>query len=205
MVQPVTRRGFLRGASTAVGLVAAGALLSLSLLEPAHAAINPLDTYPDRGWERLYRDVYAYDDSYIFMCTPNCTHNCYLRAYVKNGVVTRCGPSQRYHEASDVYGTKASHRWDPRHCNKGLAIVRRFNGDRRVKSPMIRRGFKEWVERGFLRDADGLPPGHPMVTGQQTIDFDLCNVEYSKLALCWGMNWISTKMPDAHFLTEARR
>jgi nitrate reductase alpha subunit len=43
-----------------------------------------------------------------------------------------------------------------------------------------------------------------MVTGQQTVDFDLCNVEYSKLAICWGMNWISTKMPDAHWLTEAR-
>jgi nitrate reductase alpha subunit len=320
----INRRDFLKGGSATLAALAGGELLSLSVLRPASAATNPLEHYPDRGWEQLYRDVYSYDDTFIFTCTPNDTHNCYLRAFVKNGVVTRCGPSQRYHEATDLYGTKCSQRWDPRHCNKGLAVVRRFNGDRRVKGPMVRRGFKEWVERGFPRDEQGmppadlfrrgedgfqrvgweealslaarthehlarfysgeegsrkleaqgyhpemvkacegagtrtfkfrggmpvlgsiklfgqyrqansmalldahvrgvapgeakggvgldnyswhtdLPPGHPMVTGQQTIDFDLSNVEYSKLALCWGMNWISTKMPDAHFLTEAR-
>jgi nitrate reductase alpha subunit len=320
----VSRREFLKGASGTLATLAGSELLSLGLLRPASAAIDPFRDYPNRDWERVYRDLYAPDSSYVFVCTPNCTHNCYLRAYVKNGVVTRCGPTQRYHEASDVYGTKASQRWDPRHCNKGLAVVRRFNGDRRVKGPMVRRGFREWVERGFPRDAQGLPPaelfrrgedsfvrvdwdeayalvartlehltrfyageegadrlraqgyhesmvkacegagtrtlkfrggmpvlgsiklfgqyrqanslalldafvrkvgpeqakggvgldnyswhtdlppGHPMVTGQQTVDFDLANVEYSKLAICWGMNWVSTKMPDAHFLTEAR-
>jgi nitrate reductase alpha subunit len=30
--------------------------------------------------------------------------------------------------------------------------VRRFYGDRRVKAPMVRRGFKQWVEAGFPRD-----------------------------------------------------
>jgi nitrate reductase alpha subunit len=320
----VKRRDFLKGASATVAMVAGADLLSLAVLRPASAATNPLADYPERDWESLYRDVYAYDDSFVFVCTPNCTHNCYLRAFVKNGVITRCGPSQRFNEASDLYGTKSSHRWDPRHCNKGIAVVRRFTGDRRVKSPKVRRGFMEWVERDFPRGADGLPPaelfrrgedsfmtvswdeayalvarvqahlaryysgekgaerllaqdyhpemvkacegagtrtlkfrggmpvlgsiklfgqyrqansmalldakirgvgpeeakggtgfdnyswhtelppGHPMVCGQQTIDFDLANVEYSKVAILWGMNWISTKMPDAHFLTEAR-
>jgi len=320
----IQRRTFLKGASATVALAAASDLLSLSVLRPASAAINPLAHYPDRDWEKLYRDLYAHDDSFVFLCTPNCTHNCYLRAYVKNGIVTRCGPTQRYHDGTDLYGTRASQRWDPRHCNKGLAVVRRFTGDRRVKAPMVRRGFKAWVERGFPRDEEGLPPaelfqrgedtfepvdwdtacelvartmehlarfysgdagrralegqgyhpdmvdacegagtrtfkfrggmpvlgsiklfgqyrqansmalldawvrgvgpeearggvgldnyswhtdlppGHPMVTGQQTVDFDLASVEYADLALCWGMNWISTKMPDAHFLTEAR-
>ena len=153
MSEEMSRRTFL-GCAVAAG---AADVLSLSFLRPAQGTDSPLAHYPRRGWERLYRDVYAFDDSYVFMCTPNCTHNCYLRAYVKNGVVTRCGPTQRYHEGTDVYGTRASQRWDPRHCNKGLAIVRRFNGDRRVKSPMVRRGFLEWVESGFPRDADGLP------------------------------------------------
>ena len=313
MTHPITRREFLKTASTAAALAGGSQLLSLSILRPAQAALNPLEHYPDRNWEQIYRNVYSYDDSYIFVCTPNDTHNCYLRAYVKNGIVTRCGPTHQYHKGTDVYGTKASQRWDPRHCNKGLAIVRRFNGDRRIKGPMVRRGFLEWVERGFPRDAQGLPPaelfrrgedsfvrmgwdeayglvarvlehtaryytgdqgvskleaqdyhpsmvkacegagtrtikfrggmpvlgsiklfgqyrqansmalldakirgvgpdeakggvgldnyswhtdlppGHPMVTGQQTIDFDLCNVEYSKLAICWGMNFISTR------------
>jgi nitrate reductase alpha subunit len=49
-----------------------------------------------------------------------------------------------------------------------------------------------------------LPPGHPMVTGQQTVDFDLNAVEHASTVVVWGMNWISTKMPDAHWLTEAR-
>jgi nitrate reductase alpha subunit len=49
-----------------------------------------------------------------------------------------------------------------------------------------------------------LPPGHPMVTGAQTNDFDLFAIENSKLCVVWGMNWITTKMPDSHWLTEAR-
>ena len=49
-----------------------------------------------------------------------------------------------------------------------------------------------------------LPPGHPMVTGQQSIEFDLSAVEHCKTLVVWGMNWIATKMPDAHWLTEAR-
>ena len=74
----VSRREFLKGASVAAALVAGSEILSLSLLRPASAAVNPLAHYPNRDWERLYRDVYAHDDSFIFMCTPNCTHNCYL-------------------------------------------------------------------------------------------------------------------------------
>ena len=42
-----------------------------------------------------------------------------------------------------------------------------------------------------------LPPGHPMVTGSQTVDFDLFAAEHSKLLVLIGMNWICTKMPDA--------
>jgi nitrate reductase alpha subunit len=43
-----------------------------------------------------------------------------------------------------------------------------------------------------------------MVTGAQTNDFDLFAAEHAKLILVWGMNWITTKMPDSHWLTEAR-
>jgi len=321
----MNRRDFLKNGFAAFAAIE---LLSMSVLESKAEAAgiskNPLESYPDRDWEQIYRDIYKHDDEFVFVCTPNCTHNCMLKAYVKNGVITRAGPTQRYHEGTDLYGTKASQRWNPRHCNKGLAIVRRFSGDRRVKGAMVRRGFKEWVDRGFPRDELGLPlaelfkrgedtyvqvpwheayqlaavsmahiakhysgergaerllkqdyhpdtvarvqgagtrtfkfrggmpvlgsiklfgqyrqansmalldkwvrgvdegdakgavgldnytwhtdlpPGHPMVTGQQTVDFDLCNVEYADVAVLWGMNWLCTKMPDAHFLTEAK-
>src|SRR5690606_36797846 len=62
-------------------------------------------------------------------------------------------------------------------------------------------GARGWDSYSWHTD---LPPGHPMVTGAQTNDFDLFAVERSKLCIVWGMNWITTKMPDSHWLTEAR-
>jgi nitrate reductase alpha subunit len=315
------RRAFLQTASAmGFGALVAGGT-DLWGLEQSN---NPLAQYPNRDWERVYRDLFQVDDSFVFLCAPNDTHNCLLRAYVRNGVVTRIGPTMRYGEATDLQGNGTSHRWDPRCCQKGLALTRRFYGDRRVRQPMIRQGFKAWVDRGFPRDADGkppaeyfrrgwdgwvkatwdeatdivaralkniaetysgedgerrlaaqhyepesieamrragtqalkfrggmpllgvtrvmamyrlagsmalmdagirkvppdealggrgwdnyswhtdLPPGHTMVTGTQTVEFDLHSVEQAKLLLVWGLNWITTKMPDAHWLTEAR-
>ncbi|MFZ5889462.1 MAG: molybdopterin-dependent oxidoreductase [Myxococcota bacterium] len=286
---------------------------------------NPLASYPNRDWEKAYRNIFQPDSSFVFLCAPNDTHNCLLKGHVKNGVLTRIGPTFGYGKAEDLYGNKASPRWDPRLCQKGLALVRRVYGDRRVKAPMIRVGWKKWADAGFPRDektgkpdpkyfqrgkdkwlrltwdeafsyaakaldtiarayseergharlvaqgydpamieategsgmqtvklrggmaflgatrifglyrfgncmalADAkirgvspdkaigargwdsyswhtdLPPGHPMVTGAQTNDFDLFAVEQSKLLLVWGMNWITTKMPDSHWMTEAR-
>ncbi|MGC8793077.1 MAG: molybdopterin-dependent oxidoreductase, partial [Bryobacteraceae bacterium] len=285
---------------------------------------NPLAVYPQRGWERVYRDLWRYDSRFTFLCAPNDTHNCLLYAYVRHGVITRIGPTMRYGEATDLDGNRASHRWDPRVCQKGLALTRRFYGDRRINQAMVRAGFKRWCEEGFPREKDGLPPrkyfqrgrdewvrvphqeaarmvaaalhniartysgeegkqrlraqhydevtieatqgagtqtlkfrggmpllgltrvfglyrmansmalldahirkvgrdhalggrgfdnyswhtdlppGHPMVTGQQTVEFDLSAVEHARTVVVWGMNWITTKMPDAHWLTEAR-
>ncbi|MBK7074267.1 MAG: molybdopterin-dependent oxidoreductase [Myxococcales bacterium] len=322
-----SRRTFLKGILGAGALGAAATTLSaapLHFLRPMQID-NPLAAYPNRDWESTYRNIFAHDSSFVFLCAPNDTHNCLLRAYVKNDVAVRIGPTFGYGKAQDLYGNTASHRWDPRLCQKGLALVRRVYGDRRVKSPMIRRGFKEWADAGFPRDPDtgrpdpkyfqrgkdswlratwdeaysysakaldaiaraysgeagakrltaqgydpamieategsgmqtfklrggmaflgatrifglyrfanmmaladakirgvepdhaigargwdsyswhtDLPPGHPMVTGAQTNDFDLFAVEHSKLCLVWGMNWITTKMPDSHWLTEAR-
>ncbi|HET9594905.1 MAG TPA: molybdopterin-dependent oxidoreductase, partial [Anaeromyxobacteraceae bacterium] len=316
-----TRREFLELMRTSgFGALAASATRAFGL----EAVENPLARYPDRGWEAAYRDLWKYDSTFTFLCAPNDTHNCILQAYVRSGSILRIGPSMRYGEATDLYGTKASARWDPRVCQKGLALTRRFYGDRRVRHPMVRKGFKAWVEAGFPRGADGrpppehfnrardewvrvtheeaagivaaalvdiattysgekgkelllkqgyepemveaakgagtqvmkfrggmpllgvtrvfglyrmanamalldakirgvgrdqalggrgfdnyswhtdLPPGHPMVTGQQTVEFDLQAVEHAKTVVVWGMNWIATKMPDSHWLTEAR-
>ena len=69
-----------------------------------------------------------------------------------------------------------------------------------VENPLSEYPNRGWDHYSWHTD---LPPGHPMVTGQQTVDFDLCNAEYADLAIVWGMNWITTKMPDSHWLTEA--
>lgn len=321
-----TRRKFIQSSAAGVGLLASSNVFAgpLKYFKPM-TIDNPLSSYPDRNWESIYRDIFKTDQQYHFLCAPNDTHNCLLRAHMKNGVVLRIGPSYGYGKAKDLYGNQASHRWDPRICQKGLALVRRVYGDRRVKAPMVRRGFKEWVDSGFPRDAKtgtpdpkyfqrgkdkwlrlswdevnaltakamvniaqtyngkkgeeylraqgyeeemihamegsgmqtfklrggmaflgatrlfglyrfanllaladaklrgvgpdkaisargwdsyswhtDLPPGHPMVTGAQTNEFDLFATEYAKLIIPWGMNWITTKMPDSHWMTEAR-
>lgn len=317
-----SRREFLQ--TIAVASIGSAVFPGFNVLQFRQEIDNPLTHYPNRDWERMYRDVFRYDDTFHFLCAPNDTHNCLLKAYSKNGVIVRLGPSFGYGKATDIYGNQASARWDPRCCQKGLAILRRVYGPRRCKAPMVRKGFKQWVERGFPRTADGivpkeylnrgkeewikvswdeaqrmvaaafvniartysgdagkrkllrqgydpamveamkgagtqtlkfrggmpllgatrvmalyrfsnsmalldaqlrgvkpedalggrvwdnyawhtdLPPGHPMVCGQQTVDFDLCDAENAKLIIPWGMNWISTKMPDGHWLTEAR-
>lgn len=319
--KPPSRREFLELASAA-GLSAFAAVADRAW--GLQAVSNPLSIYPDRGWEEAYRDLWKYDSTFTFTCAPNDTHNCLLRAYVRQGVITRIGPTMRYGEAADLDGNRTTSRWDPRVCQKGLALTRRFYGDRRINQCMVRTGFKRWVEEGFPRGADGkppdsyfqrgrdewvrvshdqaatlvasaleniavtysgeegmrrlreqhydeavieqtagigtqvlkfrggmpllgmtrvfgmyrmansmalldakirnvgpdqavggkgfdnyswhtdLPPGHPMVTGQQTVEFDLSAVEYCKTCVVWGMNWITTKMPDSHWLTEAR-
>ena len=150
----VSRRRFLfqmaaTGAGTA--LISQSAIGATNLLMP-ESIDNPLANYPNRDWEKTYRDLYHYDSSFVFLCAPNDTHNCLLRGYVKNGVVTRIAPSYGYQKATDLNGNGASQRWDPRCCNKGLGLARRFYGDRRCKRPMIRKGFKDWVEAGFPRD-----------------------------------------------------
>ncbi len=323
-----TRRQFLSGlmaTGASAAVIGQWALAATQDIVPL-TIDNPLSNYPNRDWEKHYRNLYQSDSSFTFLCAPNDTHNCLLNAHVKNGVVTRISPTFGFSKATDLEGNRASQRWEPRVCQKGLAIVRRFYGDRRCKRPMLRKGFKQWVDEGFPRDpqtgavdpdkylrrgrdawvavtwdevfdysaramtniaetytgpagqqrllAQGydplmvqktegagtqvlkfrggmqvlgatrimaqyrlansmalldskirgvgpdkaigargwdnytwhtdLPPGHPQVTGQQTVDFDLCNVEHSNLILVWGMNWICTKMPDSHWLTEAR-
>ncbi len=317
----MTRRGFLEAMAVAgFGAFAASANQAWAL----DAIENPLAHYPSRDWERSYRDLWQTDSKFTFLCAPNDTHNCILDAHVRSGVMVRIGPTMRYGEATDLDGNRASHRWDPRCCQKGLALTRRFYGDRRVRHCRIRAGFKRWVDAGFPRGEDGrppveylnrardewvrvthdeaasvvaatlkniaetysgeegmerlraqgymeetiqtthgagtqvlkfrggmpllgmtrifghyrmansmalldakirgigpdqalggrgfdnyswhtdLPPGHPMVTGQQTVEWDLNSIEHARIGVIWGMNWICTKMPDGHWLTEAR-
>jgi nitrate reductase alpha subunit len=321
------RRRFLQLAATAgLGAVATPSDLfaQYRFLDPVRVP-NPIANYPNRDWERIYRDIFRHDRTFTFLCAPNDTHNCLLKGFVKNNVLVRIEPTYGYGKATDLSGNRASHRWDPRCCQKGLVLGRRLYGDRRVKGAFVRKGFKEWAERGFPRDpqtgkapaelmkrgwdsfvrvpyeeaytlhakalenitraytgeqgkkyllaqgydpamvdaAEGagirttkfrggmaklgitrivgtyrmgnmlalldahvrqvgaaqakgaslwdsyswhtdLPPGHPMVHGDQTSDFELFDAENANLLLVWGMNWITTKMPDSHWMTEAR-
>ncbi len=126
-MKKISRRQFLE--------ISFGTLATLALTKPLLASLkfipeidNPLEYYPNRDWEKIYRDQFRYDSTFHFLCAPNDTHNCLLKAYIKNGVIIRLGPSYGYGKAKDIYGNQTSHRWDPRLCQKGLALIRRIYG-----------------------------------------------------------------------------
>jgi nitrate reductase alpha subunit len=137
----VSRRSFLKATAAVTGVALATDVLGLQGFKFVPEIKNPLEFYPNRDWEKIYRDQFRYDSSFTFLCAPNDTHNCLLRAYVRNGVVVRIGPTYGYNEARDLYGNKVSARWEPRCCQKGLTLGRRFYGDRRVQGVWVRKGF----------------------------------------------------------------
>jgi nitrate reductase alpha subunit len=146
----VDRRQFFK---LTTGLAAAGTAAyaghRFAFLQAAPGVANPLQYYPNRGWERLYRDQYAYDSSFTFVCAPNCTHNCRLRAFVRNGVVIRTEQNYDCQDVGDPSGNFATAAWNPRGCNKGATLTRRIYGPYRLRNPMIRKGWKEWADAGF--------------------------------------------------------
>jgi len=155
----VSRRTFLKitgGAVAGAAVVSAveqlgiePALASRTLVPVDQLATNPLEHYPNRGWEQVYRDQYSYDSSFTFVCAPNDTHNCRLRSFVKAGVVLRSEQNYDSQKVKDLYGIQASRHWNPRGCSKGFTMHRRVYGPYRLKYPIIRKGWKEWADANF--------------------------------------------------------
>src|SRR4030067_709231 len=129
----LTRRDFLKLSST-TALSLAYADLNLQLLDPVDVA-NPLAEYPDRDWEKVYRDQYRYDSSFTYVCSPNDTHACRLRAFVRNGVILRSETNYDVSRYSDLYGNTATPHWHPRGCKKGQTFHRRIYGPPRLNGP----------------------------------------------------------------------
>ena len=78
----------------------------------------------NRNWEQLYRNQYAYDHQFSWVCAPNDTHNCRINAHVRNGVILRLGEQYDIHTYTDLYGKHASAAWGNRHCAKGCTFHR---------------------------------------------------------------------------------
>src|SRR5262249_8776094 len=109
------RRDFLRFGLATLGGAAAPPLMGFDPVSVAH----PVGDYPNRGWEQVYRDQYRVDGWFSWVCAPNDTHNCLLRAYVRNGVVLRSESGYECGRVKDLYGHSASDHWNPRSCSKG--------------------------------------------------------------------------------------
>ncbi|MBI4445265.1 MAG: molybdopterin-dependent oxidoreductase [Acidobacteria bacterium] len=145
----LTRRNFLQW----VGVGTGGALLALEpgcrLLQPVVTDENPLHREVARDWEKIYHDQYKYDHFFDWVCSPNDTHACRIRAYVRNGIVVRSGETYNYHQYADLYGNHATSNWEPRQCAKGYTFHRVIYGPYRLRHPIVRKGWKAWEEAGF--------------------------------------------------------
>ncbi len=143
----LTRRDFLK-LSGAAAITAAANEISWRLLQPI-SVDNPLAAYPDRDWEKIYRDQYRYDSSFTYVCSPNDTHACRLRAFVRNGIILRSEQNYDVGNYSDLYGNQATPHWHPRGCKKGQTFHRRVYGPHRLKGPLMRKGWQQWADDGF--------------------------------------------------------
>ncbi len=145
----IPRRSFLRWLGVGAGTTVLGMHLPLDLLRAADPEQNPLAGAVAREWETIYRDQYRYDRTFDWVCSPNDTHACRVRAYVRNGIVTRLGSTYDYEKYADLYGNHATVNWNPRQCAKGYTFHRVIYGPYRLKHPIIRRGWRAWADAGF--------------------------------------------------------
>jgi nitrate reductase alpha subunit len=142
----ITRRRFLESCAAGGGILLAAGPQAWAF-QPVSVE-NPLGAYPDRGWEKIYLDQYRYDSTFTWVCAPNDTHMCRLRAFVRNGVMIRSEQNYDHDRYGDLYGNKATKAWNPRGCPKGYTMQRRIYGPYRLKGPVLRKGWKEWVDAG---------------------------------------------------------
>ena len=145
----LSRRDFCALSGAGLGGLLLGGLGGLRLLEAREDVPNPLAHYPNRDWEKLYRELYAYDSHFPFVCAPNDTHNCRIRALVRNGVIIRIGNEYDVEKVCDLYGNHATCNWNPRQCAKGYTFHRIVYGPHRLKFPICRKGWKQWADDGF--------------------------------------------------------
>src|SRR5512145_3463123 len=144
----LTRRDFLKWMGVGTGAAALGSGC-LNYFKPAVPGENPLARSVNRDWEKIYRDQYKYDSAFDWVCSPNDTHACRVRAYLRNGIVTRMGSTYDYQNYSDIYGNKATVNWNPRQCAKGYTFHRVIYGPYRLRHPIVRKGWKAWADAGF--------------------------------------------------------
>jgi nitrate reductase alpha subunit len=141
------RRAFLRWMG--VSGAALGCFPRFDLLGAIDPDDNPLARTVPRDWEKIYRDQYRYDARFDWVCSPNDTHACRVRSYIRNGIVVRSGSTYDYQKYADLYGNHATSNWNPRQCAKGYTFHRVLYGPYRLRHPIVRKGWKAWADAGF--------------------------------------------------------
>ncbi|MDR7568830.1 MAG: hypothetical protein QN143_10715, partial [Armatimonadota bacterium] len=71
----ITRREFLASLPAAAAALSTWKLpeelLSFTVLQPLEPGLNPLQRYPNRDWEKVYRELYTPDFTFHYLCAPN--------------------------------------------------------------------------------------------------------------------------------------
>jgi len=145
----MSRRHFLKWLGVGTGGTLLGMGISCRLLRPVAGEENPLSSAVARDWEKIYHDQYRYDGSFDWVCSPNDTHACRIRAYVRNGIVVRAGETYDVQKYADLYGNHATANWNPRQCAKGYTFHRVLYGPYRLRHPIVRKGWLAWADAGF--------------------------------------------------------
>jgi nitrate reductase / nitrite oxidoreductase, alpha subunit len=117
----MTRRDFLKLVGGTTAALTASQLFASRLLQPVDVA-NPLSVYPDRSWEEIYRNQYRYDSSFTYVCSPNDTHACRMRAFVRNGVILRAETNYDVEKYSDLDGNSGHCPLAPARLQKGADL-----------------------------------------------------------------------------------
>jgi len=97
--------------------------------------VDPLASYPYRGWEELYRQQVSWDRVVRSTHSANCTGSCSWKVYVKDGIMLREEQAADYPPISAELPD-----YNPRGCQKGACFVEYVYGAQRVKYPLIRTG-----------------------------------------------------------------
>ncbi|MDM7917187.1 MAG: molybdopterin-dependent oxidoreductase, partial [Candidatus Eisenbacteria bacterium] len=133
----IDRRGFLKVGAAGAGIGILGflgrptrALESFQVVD-----VDPLRTYPYRGWENLYRGRFTYDKVVRSTHSANCTGSCSWKVYVKDGIMLREEQAADYPRISQDVPD-----YNPRGCQKGACFVEYVYGAQRLKYPLIRAG-----------------------------------------------------------------
>src|SRR6266542_2384344 len=143
----LSRRGFLgllgSGAVALLAGCSAGRREGAGPAEPDD--FDPLDFYPYRGWESLYRDQFKWDKVVRSTHSANCTGSCSWMVYVRDGVMVREEQASDYPRINDDLPD-----YNPRGCQKGACFVEYVYGAQRLKYPLMRKGLRAGkpVERG---------------------------------------------------------
>lgn len=138
----ITRRSVLQlgGGLGLASLFPAGAQAVLQEFDIV--ALDPLKSYPYRGWEALYRNEYGWDRVVRSTHSANCTGSCSWMVYVKDGIMLREEQAADYPRINEDIPD-----YNPRGCQKGACYVEYVYGAQRLRYPLIRvgqRGEGRW-------------------------------------------------------------